>query len=149
MPFPWNDATEKLLLMRIFTLTGSKLPDFNEIAAGMPEGVTAEACKHRMRKIKKEIEALEAGSPSAAGGGAVAGSTPAKRGGGGGGGKKTNSTPANGKRKVGKKAAAESDESPSCDQDDEEESPTKKLKTHIVKQEKVEAADEDDNEWLV
>ncbi|GIZ45703.1 hypothetical protein CKM354_000886000 [Cercospora kikuchii] len=144
MVFNWTDADEKLLLMRILAQSGMKAPDFNEVVAGMPEGVTVEACKHRMRKIKKEIEAMEVGTSSASGSGTVGGSTPAKS----GGGKKANSTPATGKRKAGKKAAAESDESPSCDQDDKEESPTKKLKSTAVKQEITQEDDDDDDDRL-
>ncbi|PIA94612.1 hypothetical protein CB0940_07983 [Cercospora beticola] len=144
MVFNWTDADEKLLLMRILAQTGMKAPDFNEVVAGMPEGVTVEACKHRMRKIKKEIEAMEVGTSSASGGGAALGSTPAKS----GGGKKVKGTPANSKRKIGKKAATESEESPSCDQDDDVESPTKKVKTLAVKQEVNEDEDDDDDDRL-
>ncbi|KAI5362030.1 hypothetical protein Slin15195_G056790 [Septoria linicola] len=133
MPFNWTDTSEKLLLMRILQLTAPKLPNFDEVVAGMPEGVTAEACKHRMRKIKKEIESMEVATGAA--------KTPAKR-----GASKKATTQSTNKRKA--KATSASDDSDQAVQDDEEESPLKKVKHQPVEQESK-PEEEEDNDWLV
>lgn len=46
MPGPWNDATDKQLLLGIIHLTAPQLPKWDQVAALMGDGFTAESVRY-------------------------------------------------------------------------------------------------------
>ncbi|KAK5706798.1 hypothetical protein LTR97_001790 [Elasticomyces elasticus] len=104
MPGPWNDATDRQLLLSIIHLTNTTLPKWDKVAEMMGDGYTAESTRQHFQKIRKETKTKfgEPGTP-------VAGKT----------GKAAKMPKSTGKRK--------GDHDTAGDHDDEE-SPSKKPK---------------------
>ncbi|KAI6861010.1 hypothetical protein KC317_g10002 [Hortaea werneckii] len=105
---PWNDATDRQLLLAIIHLTAPQLPKWDEVAAMMGNGFTAEA-----------VRRAQLGEPATSKkGGNSTKSTPRKPKAPNGNGE----TPSKaGKRKEVSTGPGEAD-------DDESESPSKKMK---------------------
>jgi len=45
---PWNDSTDRQLLLSIIHLTGAPLPKWDQVAAMMGEGYTAESTRYKV-----------------------------------------------------------------------------------------------------
>ncbi|KAI7241357.1 hypothetical protein KC343_g11491 [Hortaea werneckii] len=124
---PWNDATDRQLLLAIIHLTVPQTPKWDEVAAIMGNGFTAEAVRQHFQKMRKDSRAQLGEPATTKKGGNSTKNTPRKP-------KATNGngeTPGkSGKRKEATNGPEEAD-------DDESESPTKKMK-----------AEDDGEEWL-
>ncbi|KAK2766228.1 hypothetical protein FQN54_007744 [Arachnomyces sp. PD_36] len=121
MPMNWNDQADAKLLIGIIKTAKPKI-DYDALAAYMGEGCTAYGIQHRIRKIQAKANESGDSAPS----------TPSKAAGGTPKGKKAptpRKTPA--KKTPKRKGAKEETAS------DEEEcaSPTKKVKSEVVKEE--------------
>ncbi|KAK4899292.1 hypothetical protein LTR27_003524 [Elasticomyces elasticus] len=118
MPGPWNDATDRQLLLSIIHLTNNTLPKWDKVAEMMGDGYTAESTRQHFQKIRKETKS-KFGEPG----------TPAK-------GKAANgdTTKSTGKRKGTDTAA---------DDHDDDESPSKKPKGEGKKGKAVKVKAED------
>ncbi|KAK5121935.1 hypothetical protein LTR85_004507 [Meristemomyces frigidus] len=57
MPSPWNDGTDRKLLLTIIHLTAPKLPEWNQVATLMGEGFTAESTRQHFQKMRKDCKA--------------------------------------------------------------------------------------------
>ncbi|RMY88876.1 hypothetical protein D0864_06554 [Hortaea werneckii] len=122
---PWNDATDRQLLLAIIHLTAPQLPKWDEVAAMMGNGFTAEA--PTFPKMRKDSRAQLGEPATSKKGGNSTKSTPRKPKAPNGNGE----TPSKaGKRKEVSTGPGEAD-------DDESESPSKKMK-----------AEDDGEEWL-
>ncbi|KAK3117534.1 hypothetical protein LTR53_000960 [Teratosphaeriaceae sp. CCFEE 6253] len=77
---PWNDATDRQLLLTIVHLTGTALPKWDQVARLMGEGFTSESTREHFQKMRKECRA-KFGAPASAGseGTSPAKGTPRKR----------------------------------------------------------------------
>ncbi|KAI7352443.1 hypothetical protein KC320_g4467 [Hortaea werneckii] len=124
---PWNDATDRQLLLAIIHLTAPQLPKWDEVAAMMGNGFTAEAVRQHFQKMRKDSRAQLGEPATSKKGGNSTKSTPRKPKAPSGNGE----TPSKaGKRKEVSTGPGEAD-------DDESESPSKKMK-----------AEDDGEEWL-
>ncbi|KAK3710627.1 hypothetical protein LTR37_010255 [Vermiconidia calcicola] len=115
-PGGWTDSTERNLLLTIIHLTAPQLPKWDQVAALMGDGFTAESTRQRFQKMRKDCKA-EFGEPAAAPGGTPSKATSRKAKASAPNGETPSKS--TGKRKAGKTAV---------DADDSEEggSPTKK-----------------------
>ncbi|KAI7304491.1 hypothetical protein KC315_g15140 [Hortaea werneckii] len=128
---PWNDATDRQLLLTIINLTAPQLPKWDQVAAIMGDGFTAESVRQHFQKMRKDSR-TQLGEP-----------TSAKK-----GGNSTKSTPRkptkapNGNGQTPSKSAKRKEASNGPDEADEDdmESPTKKMK--------AEDDGDDGDEWL-
>ncbi|KAH9827873.1 hypothetical protein Tdes44962_MAKER09584 [Teratosphaeria destructans] len=57
MPSPWNDATDRQLLLTIIHLTAPSLPKWDQVATMMGDGFTAESVRQHFQKLRKEAKA--------------------------------------------------------------------------------------------
>ncbi|KAK3068572.1 hypothetical protein LTR53_013755 [Teratosphaeriaceae sp. CCFEE 6253] len=71
---PWNDTTDRQLLLTIIHLTGTALPKWDQVASLMGEGFTSESTRQHFQKMRKECK-TKFGAPATAG---SAGTSPAK-----------------------------------------------------------------------
>ncbi|KAI7549954.1 hypothetical protein KC331_g3495 [Hortaea werneckii] len=128
---PWNDATDRQLLLTIINLTAPQLPKWDQVAAIMGDGFTAESVRQHFQKMRKDSR-TQLGEP-----------TSTKK-----GGNSTKSTPRkptkapNGNGQTPSKSAKRKEASNGPDEADEDdmESPTKKMK--------AEDDGDDGDEWL-
>ncbi|KAI7085759.1 hypothetical protein KC356_g5584 [Hortaea werneckii] len=125
---PWNDATDRQLLLAIIHLTAPQLPKWDQVAAMMGNGFTAEAVRQHFQKMRKDSRAQLGETATTKKGGNSTKSTPRKPKAPTGNGE----TPSkSGKRKEASNGPDEAD-------DDDMESPTKKMK----------AEEDEEEEWL-
>ncbi|KAK5713146.1 hypothetical protein LTR15_011508 [Elasticomyces elasticus] len=61
MPGPWNDATDRQLLLSIIHLTNTTLPKWDKVAEMMGDGYTAESTRQHFQKIRKETNSKSSG----------------------------------------------------------------------------------------
>ncbi|KAK4985482.1 hypothetical protein LTR66_008153 [Elasticomyces elasticus] len=59
---PWSDTTDRRLLLIIIKLTAPSLPKWDQVAAMMGDGYTAEAVRQHFQKMRKASDA-EFGTP--------------------------------------------------------------------------------------
>ncbi|KAK4548442.1 hypothetical protein LTR36_009352 [Oleoguttula mirabilis] len=62
MPGPWNDSTDRQLLLTIIHLSAPKLPDWSQVAKLMGDGYTAESTRQHFQKMRKSCK-TEFGEP--------------------------------------------------------------------------------------
>ncbi|KAI7168271.1 hypothetical protein D0869_04426 [Hortaea werneckii] len=127
---PWNDATDRQLLLTIINLTAPQLPKWDQVAAIMGDGFTSESVRQHFQKMRKDSRTQIGEPASTKKGGNSSKSTPRKPKAPNGNGE----TPSkSAKRKEASNGSDEADE-------DDMESPTKKMKAE-------DDGDEGD-EWL-
>jgi len=54
MPSPWNDTTDRQLLLTIIGLTAPQLPKWDQVATLMGEGFTAESVRWVSVIVKRD-----------------------------------------------------------------------------------------------
>ncbi|KAK5129528.1 hypothetical protein LTR08_003187 [Meristemomyces frigidus] len=119
MPGPWNDATDRQLLLSIIHLSAPQLPQWNQVAALMGEGYTAESTRQHFQKMRKDCKA-KFGDLGNATPGPETKSTP----------RKSKTAKANGETPSKSTGKRKSKKDVADEQDDEEvQSPSKKVKS--------------------
>ncbi|PPJ61186.1 hypothetical protein CBER1_10761 [Cercospora berteroae] len=121
MPVTWDDAKEKQLLLLIIHHTQPS-PPWAQVAKDMGEGVSEEAVKQKLKKLKTAAK-TQFGEPTSTDGAPP--KTPAKR----GLSKAVTETPAQPRSAAGKRKAKEVEHS--TEEDDEDKAPAKKVKSEV------------------
>ncbi|TKA28998.1 hypothetical protein B0A50_03410 [Salinomyces thailandicus] len=122
---PWNDTTDRKLLLTIIKLTSPQLPKWEQVADLMGEGFTAESTRQHYQKLRKQ----SVGEPGCTTPGTATKGTPRKK-----NSKASDQTPSKSGASKRKNKGAE----PEPEDADDDESPTKKMK-----------AEPSEDDWLV